>query len=87
MDGAHEINSVFFTDVKVPAKNLIGEVNKGWTYAKFLLGNERLGAPRVGASQAQLAQLRQLAQERIVRADPCGSIRAFATNTSRPRSN
>jgi alkylation response protein AidB-like acyl-CoA dehydrogenase len=70
MDGGHEINSVFFTDVKVPAKNLIGEVNKGWTYAKFLLGNERLGAPRVGASQAKLEHLKEIAKTRIVRGKP-----------------
>ncbi|MGI3168365.1 acyl-CoA dehydrogenase family protein [Pseudooceanicola sp. C21-150M6] len=70
MDGGHEINSVFFTDVKVPGENLIGEVNKGWTYAKFLLGNERLGAPRVGASQQKLEQLKAIAKERIVRGKP-----------------
>src|SRR5690606_15535873 len=37
MDGSHEVNEVFLEDVKVPAENLIGEENKGWTYAKFLL--------------------------------------------------
>ncbi|WP_375690365.1 acyl-CoA dehydrogenase family protein [Pseudooceanicola sp. LIPI14-2-Ac024] len=70
MDGGHEINSVFFTDVKVPAENMVGEVNKGWTYAKFLLGNERLGAPRVGASQAKLEELKEIAKQRIVRGKP-----------------
>jgi len=70
MDGGHEINSVFFTDVKVPAENMVGEVNKGWTYAKFLLGNERLGAPRVGSSQAKLKELKEIAQKRIVRGKP-----------------
>ena len=43
MDGEHEVNEVFFDNVVVPAENLIGEENKGWTYAKFLLGNERGG--------------------------------------------
>ena len=43
IDGDHEVNSVFFTDVKVPAENLIGEEGKGWTYAKFLLAHERFG--------------------------------------------
>ncbi|MWB78985.1 pimeloyl-CoA dehydrogenase large subunit [Pseudooceanicola sp. 216_PA32_1] len=70
MDGGHEINSVFFDNVKVPAENMVGEVNKGWTYAKFLLGNERLGAPRVGASQAKLKELKEIAQKRIVRGKP-----------------
>ncbi len=41
IDGSHEINDVFLEDVRVPVENLIGEENKGWTYAKFLLGNER----------------------------------------------
>ena len=39
----HEVNQVFFTDVKVPVENLVGEENKGWTYAKFLLEFERGG--------------------------------------------
>src|SRR3546814_8171686 len=42
-DGGHEINEVFFDDVRVPIENLFGEENKGWDYAKFLLGNERSG--------------------------------------------
>ncbi len=37
LDGGHEINDIFFDNVKVPVQNLIGEENKGWTYAKFLL--------------------------------------------------
>ena len=39
----HEVNQVFFTDVKVPVGNLVGEENKGWTYAKYLLEFERGG--------------------------------------------
>ena len=41
-NGWHGFNSVFFTDVEVPAENLIGEQDKGWTYAKYLLSHERL---------------------------------------------
>ena len=37
LDGAHEVNDVFFDNVKVPVDNRVGEENKGWTYAKFLL--------------------------------------------------
>jgi alkylation response protein AidB-like acyl-CoA dehydrogenase len=48
LDGDHEVNEVFFTDVKVPAENLVGEENKGWTYAKFLLTYERTGIAGVG---------------------------------------
>jgi pimeloyl-CoA dehydrogenase large subunit len=61
IDGGHEVNEVFFDDVVVPAENLVGEVNKGWDYAKFLLGNERTGIARVGTSKARLKQIRELA--------------------------
>jgi pimeloyl-CoA dehydrogenase large subunit len=61
IDGGHEVNEVFFDDVVVPAENLVGEVNKGWDYAKFLLGNERTGIARVGFSKARLRRIRELA--------------------------
>jgi pimeloyl-CoA dehydrogenase large subunit len=61
IDGGHEVNEVFFDDVKVPAENLVGEENKGWNYAKFLLGNERTGIARVGASKARIRRLKELA--------------------------
>ncbi|MDB5857203.1 MAG: putative acyl-CoA dehydrogenase, partial [Ramlibacter sp.] len=60
IDGGHEINEVFFHDVKVPADQLVGEENKGWNYAKFLLGNERIGQARVGLSKARLKRARAL---------------------------
>ena len=47
IDGGYEVNEVFFNDVRVPADQLIGE-NAGWSYGKFLLGNERTGVARVG---------------------------------------
>ena len=62
MDGGAEINEVFFDNVRVPAKNLVGEENKGWTYAKFLLGNERTGIARVGASKRELKKLKEVVQ-------------------------
>src|SRR5437868_11281701 len=61
IDGGYEVNEVFFDDVKVPAENLVGEENKGWDYAKFLLGNERSGIARVGISKARIRRLRELA--------------------------
>ena len=61
IDGGHEVNEVFFDDVKVPAENLVGEENKGWNYAKFLLGNERTGIARIGASKARIRRLKELA--------------------------
>jgi pimeloyl-CoA dehydrogenase large subunit len=66
IDGSHEVNEVFFDDVKVPVENRIYEENKGWDCAKFLLGNERSGIARVGASKAQVRRLREIAaMERI----------------------
>jgi alkylation response protein AidB-like acyl-CoA dehydrogenase len=61
MDGGREINEVFLENVKVPAKNLVGEENKGWTYAKFLLGNERTGIARIGSSKRELKRLKEIA--------------------------
>src|SRR5665213_888110 len=61
IDGGHEVNEVFFDDVRVPAENLVGAENKGWDYAKFLLGNERAGIARVGISKARIRRLKQLA--------------------------
>jgi alkylation response protein AidB-like acyl-CoA dehydrogenase len=62
IDGGFEVNEVFFEDVRVPAENLIGEENRGWDYAKFLLGNERVGIARVGATKRLLAQAKEHAQ-------------------------
>jgi len=62
IDGGFEVNEVFFEDVRVPAENLIGEENRGWDYAKFLLGNERVGIARVGATKRMLAQAKEHAR-------------------------
>ena len=55
IDGGFEVNEVFFDNVRVPAENLVGEENKGWDYAKFLLGNERVGVAPVGSTKRSLA--------------------------------
>jgi pimeloyl-CoA dehydrogenase large subunit len=65
MDGGREINEVFLTDVNVPTENLVGEENKGWDYAKFLLGNERVNIARVGMSKQRIARLRELAAREL----------------------
>ncbi len=65
IDGGREVNEVFFDNVEVPAANLVGQENKGWDYAKFLLGNERTGIARVGASKAKVARIRQLAAQEL----------------------
>ncbi|MDP1983293.1 MAG: acyl-CoA dehydrogenase family protein [Sulfuritalea sp.] len=61
LDGAHEVNEVWLEDVKVPAANLIGEENKGWTYAKFLLGHERTNIAGIGIAKRELARLKRIA--------------------------
>ena len=62
MDGGREINTVYLTDVRVPVENRIGEENKGWTYAKFLLGHERFGIARLSDSKARLSWLKDIAR-------------------------
>ncbi|HRK19522.1 MAG TPA: acyl-CoA dehydrogenase family protein [Hyphomicrobiaceae bacterium] len=61
IDGGREVNEVFFDNVRVPAENLIGQENRGWDCAKFLLGNERTGIARVGLSKQRLGRVKQLA--------------------------
>ncbi len=61
IEGEHEVNEVFFDDVKVPVENLVGEENKGWTYAKYLLTYERTGLAGIGLSKAALSHLKELA--------------------------
>jgi alkylation response protein AidB-like acyl-CoA dehydrogenase len=63
LDGEHEINDIFFDNVKVPVQNLIGEENKGWTYAKFLLSHERTGNAGIGACKRALKQLKEIAAQ------------------------
>ncbi len=61
IDGGHEVNEVFFDEVEVPVENRVGEENRGWDYAKLLLGRERTGIARVGASKERLRRIRELA--------------------------
>ncbi|WP_018156769.1 acyl-CoA dehydrogenase family protein [Demetria terragena] len=63
IDGGHEVNEVFFENVRVPADQLVGEENKGWDYAKFLLGNERVGVAPVGSIKRWLANAKAHAQQ------------------------
>ena len=62
LDGEHEVNEVFLTDVRVPIENRVGEENKGWTYAKYLLTYERTGIAGVGFSKQGLDHLKQVAR-------------------------
>lgn len=61
IDGEVEVNEVWFDDVRVPVENLVGEENKGWTYAKYLLTHERTNIAGVGFARAGLAALKRIA--------------------------
>jgi alkylation response protein AidB-like acyl-CoA dehydrogenase len=61
IDGGYEVNEVFFDDVRVPADQLVGEENKGWSYAKFLLGNERTSNAGVGLIKNRISRLKRIA--------------------------
>ncbi len=62
LDGAREVNEVFFDNVKVPADQRVGEENKGWTYAKFLLVNERTGIANTARSKQAVVRLKEIAR-------------------------
>jgi alkylation response protein AidB-like acyl-CoA dehydrogenase len=61
MDGEPEVNEVFFDNVEVPAENLVGEENKGWTYAKYLLAHERTNIADVNRAKRELERLKRIA--------------------------
>ena len=78
LDGDSEVNEVFFTDVKVPVENLVGEENKGWTYAKYLLTYERTGIAGVGFCIAALAKLKVIAAKVMKNGKPLDQDPLFA---------
>ncbi|MFN3810371.1 MAG: acyl-CoA dehydrogenase family protein [Roseateles asaccharophilus] len=62
LDGEHEVNEVFFDNVEVPVENLVGEENKGWTYAKYLLAHERTNIADVNRAKRELERLKRIAK-------------------------
>ena len=69
LDGSPEVNEVFFDNVEVPAQNLIGEENKGWTYAKHLLSHERTNIADVNRAKRELERLKRIAKAENVYED------------------
>jgi alkylation response protein AidB-like acyl-CoA dehydrogenase len=61
LEGGTDLNEVFLDNVRVPIENLVGELNKGWTCGKYLLGHERTGIAGIGSCKQQLARARKLA--------------------------
>jgi acyl-CoA dehydrogenase len=87
LDEEHEVNEVFFDNVKVPVENRVGEENRGWTYAKYLLGHERTGIARVGNSKRELGFLKRVAASSRRTASRCSRIRCSAPRLPRWKSN
>ena len=85
LDEDHEVNEVFFEDVKVPLENLVGEENRGWTYAKYLLGHERTGIARVGAVEAR-ARVPEASRARPDEERPAAAARSRVRRRRSPRS-
>ena len=83
LDGEHEVNEVFLTDVRVPCANLVGEENKGWTYAKYLLTYERTNIAGVGFSVAALARLERIAGKIMQNGRPLIEDPLFAARLAR----
>jgi alkylation response protein AidB-like acyl-CoA dehydrogenase len=83
LDGEHEVNEVFFTDVRVPAENLVGEENKGWTCAKYLLTYERTNIAGVGFSVAALGRLKRIAAQQMRNGRPLAEDPSFAARLAR----
>jgi hypothetical protein len=83
LEGDMEVNEVFFTDVKVPVENLVGEENKGWTYAKYLLTYERTNIAGVGASMAAFEQLKEHARTTMRNGKPLTEDPLFAARLAK----
>jgi len=83
LDGAHEVNEVFFTDVRVPAENLGYEENKGWDCAKYLLTYERTNIAGVGFSIAALARLKKAAAKVQKNGRPLADDPLFAARVAK----
>lgn len=78
IDGEAEVNEVFFDDVCVPVENLVGEQDRGWTYAKYLLTHERTNIAGVGFSNAALATLKHVAANTMAGGKPLAQNSHFA---------
>ena len=83
LSGDHEVNEVFLTGVRVPVANLVGEENKGWTYAKYLLTYERTNIAGVGASMAALGELKEIARTQKRGGKPLAEDPQFAARLAR----
>ena len=70
LDLGEEFAEMFFEDVRVPKDRVVGEVDRGWTYAKALLGFERIGIGSPKLSSSGLSRLKQLADRMGMSEEP-----------------
>ncbi|PIT79228.1 pimeloyl-CoA dehydrogenase large subunit [Limnohabitans sp. JirII-29] len=77
LDGECEVNEVWFDNVQVPVENLIGEENKGWTYAKHLLAHERTNIADVNRAKRELERLKRIAKAEGVYDPATGGVEAL----------
>jgi alkylation response protein AidB-like acyl-CoA dehydrogenase len=70
LEGGTDLNEVYLDNVRVPAANLVGELHKGWTCGKYLLGHERTGIAGIGSCKQQLARVRSVAVQQGIADDP-----------------
>ncbi len=82
IDGSHEVNETWLTDVRVPVENRVGEENKGWTYAKFLLAHERSGIAGVARSKRGVEKLKEIASTELMEGKPLIGDEDFARKVS-----
>ncbi|MCK9553423.1 acyl-CoA dehydrogenase family protein, partial [Aquamicrobium sp.] len=83
IEGGYEVNEVFLDNVRVPVSNLVGEENKGWTIAKFLLSHERTNIAGVGISMQALEEVKSLARRMIRKGKPLIEDSLFAARIAR----
>jgi alkylation response protein AidB-like acyl-CoA dehydrogenase len=83
LDEDHEVNEVFFDDVRVPMSHRVGDEGKGWTYAKVLLGHERTAIAGVGRSNRDLRRLKRLAQTQQQGGKPLIQAPVFANKLAK----
>ncbi len=83
LDGEHEVNEVFFDDVRVPAENLVGEENMGWTYAKYLLTYERTNIAGVAFAKQTLRHLKHIAADQKSAGRPLSEDPLFAARIAK----
>jgi len=70
IDGEHHLNQVFFDNVRVPKKNLVGAEGQGWTVAKYLLTHERTTIAGVADSKLNLTNLKEIARKKQMNGKP-----------------